>query len=63
MWPKHRPAGVSAYVCVGRWAGVWAHRDGPAVVVCLGFVSVGVMAMDLERVIDRLRNRHEHGQN
>lgn len=46
----HDTAGLSAYVCIGRWARPRFYRDGRVFRLCLGWVSFGVMGYDIENL-------------
>jgi hypothetical protein len=48
--------GMSLYFCIGWYAGWKIRYDGPSLIATLGFVSIGIMWRDLERMID-LQNR------
>jgi len=44
--------GLSLYICFG-WYGGWKIRfDGSSLIITLGFISIGIMWRDLDRIID-----------
>ena len=51
--------GLSAYIAIGAWGGIRLFVDGPALRLTLGFVSLCIMARDLENMMREVSEKTE----